>query len=181
LVWLGRPANTASKLTDLANKPAETKERKVVSVAYNKPVPNYASPLPGGLGSLGALTNPFQGALSPLAFANALSGDSSSTDWEWKTETLEGFLSNVRVEYVPPRLVHNNPNFVSLVLMDETQVVRAHTPPILMTASVWKGFRSDRPEDVVVKNGLIKRVYVKTPGYTDAVFGGDVIFPNLRD
>ena len=31
------------------------------------------------------------------------------------------------------------------------------------------------------KHGRIKRVYVKTPGYTDAVFGGDVIFTSLKD
>ena len=34
LVWLGRPANVASKLTDLANKPADTVSIPVVSEAY---------------------------------------------------------------------------------------------------------------------------------------------------
>jgi class 3 adenylate cyclase len=35
LVWLGRPANIASKLTDNANKPAETYQATRVRVAYN--------------------------------------------------------------------------------------------------------------------------------------------------
>ena len=35
LVWLGRPANIASKLTDQANKPAVTTELHPLSVAYN--------------------------------------------------------------------------------------------------------------------------------------------------
>jgi hypothetical protein len=35
LVWLGRPANIASKMTDIANKPAETVEIKGVHVAYD--------------------------------------------------------------------------------------------------------------------------------------------------
>jgi adenylate cyclase len=35
LVWLGRPANVASKLTDNANKPEEAIELEKVNVAYN--------------------------------------------------------------------------------------------------------------------------------------------------
>jgi class 3 adenylate cyclase len=35
LVWLGRPANVASKLTDAANKPEEIIDLQVVNVAYN--------------------------------------------------------------------------------------------------------------------------------------------------
>jgi hypothetical protein len=49
-----------------------------------------------------------------------------------------------------------------------------------MTASVWKGFRSEQPDDLIIKNGLIKRVQVTTPGYDGAVFGGDVIFTALK-
>jgi adenylate cyclase len=36
LVWLGRPANIASKLTDAANKPAETFQGIKVRVLYNR-------------------------------------------------------------------------------------------------------------------------------------------------
>lgn len=42
LVWLGRPANIASKLTDLANKDAETYELAKVMVAYQKPFSTQA-------------------------------------------------------------------------------------------------------------------------------------------
>jgi adenylate cyclase len=35
LVWLGRPANLASKLTDQANKPAEALDAIIVRVAYD--------------------------------------------------------------------------------------------------------------------------------------------------
>jgi adenylate cyclase len=37
LVWLGRPANVASKLTDHANKPKKTANVTKVRVAYNRP------------------------------------------------------------------------------------------------------------------------------------------------
>jgi class 3 adenylate cyclase len=36
LVWLGRPANIASKLTDRASKPEETFDAIIVTVAYNR-------------------------------------------------------------------------------------------------------------------------------------------------
>jgi hypothetical protein len=49
LVWLGRPANVASKLTDLANKPGEGFNVPMVSVAYDPPQG----------GALETLFNPF--------------------------------------------------------------------------------------------------------------------------
>jgi adenylate cyclase len=186
LVWLGRPANTASKLTDLANKPAATRLVKMVNVAYDKPVLDYTSPLLSGLGSLNAPASPFGGLGSLNALASPFQttpsgGTAPRTEWEWKLESLESFLSNVRVEYAPSRLVHVNPKFGSFHLTEQERVVRSSTPPILMTARVWKGFRSERPNDDIIKRGWIKRVYVKTPGYTEAVFGGDVIFTSLKD
>lgn len=204
LAWLGRPANTASKLTDLANKPAETEQVKMVNVAYDQPARNLLAGLFGlATGPAGSLGSPYQpgrnqlsgvfgfaptppsGLGSPYAPSNPFDVPdlpaSPLPDWQWREETLEGFLSKVRVEYVPSRLVHTDPNFGSFYLMERTRVVRARTPPILMTARVWNGFRSEQPDDVCVKSGLFKRVRVKTPGLKEHVFGGNVIFPNLKD
>jgi hypothetical protein len=196
LVWLGRPANTASKLTDLANKPAETEPETMVRVAYNMPVNQLAglfglvapSPFaPSALGSLGsryAPANPFEAALGGLGMLNVPANPNRAPlldEWQWKDETLAGFLSNVRVEYAPSRLVHNDPNFKSFFLTEETRVVRERTPPILMTARVWKGYRSEQPEAPSVKNGWFKQVAVKTPSLTEQVFGGDVIKPDLKE
>jgi class 3 adenylate cyclase len=57
LVWLGRPANIASKLTDIANKPSESVEVDVVHVAYEQ---QYAVDVstPPGLTSFNAFTHP---------------------------------------------------------------------------------------------------------------------------
>lgn len=41
LVWLGRPANVASKLTDLANKPAETVTVTMVRASFDKLFPAF--------------------------------------------------------------------------------------------------------------------------------------------
>jgi class 3 adenylate cyclase len=133
LVWLGRPANIASKLTDLANKPAETAQVKVASVAYDKIVqdsgslfgslfPGLGNPNPFAPASLGGLGNPFAPAssgglgnpsASPFGGLARLLAETTppKTEWEWKVETLEGFLSNIRIEYVPTRLVHTSPSF----------------------------------------------------------------------
>jgi adenylate cyclase len=199
LVWLGRPANIASKLTDLANKPAETKQVKMANVAYDKPAlgqmlsllglgglpPNPSNPFAAALrGTLGGPSNPFAAALggpSGIGLLNAPANPPPGGEWQWKEESLEGFLANVRVEYAPSRLVHNDHSFASFFLVDTTQVIRARTPPILMTAHVWKGFRAESPNDDIVKKGWIKRVPVKVPGYTDAVFGGSVISTSLKD
>jgi hypothetical protein len=178
LAWLGHPANFASKLTDLANKPAETEKVKKVSVAYNKPLPLAA-------GAFGTLNPPSLGVgLSDLfgsgfGYSKSLEEllapvpPSLLPDWQWKTETMQGFLSNLRVDYgQPATLVHKDPNFQSFFLTEEPRVVRRATPPILMTERVWNGYRSERPDAPSVKNGWFKPVSVKTPGLTQAVFGG---------
>ena len=174
LAWLGRPANIASKLTDLANKPAETVQEKVVEVAYDAPAWNQL----GGLFGLGLLNPPPANSLGALL---APGPPPSPSKWQWKEETLEEFLSKVEVKYVPSRLVHTDPNFGGFFLTERTKVIRADAPPILMTARVWKGFRSEQPDDPIIKNGWFKRVRVRTPGLTEAVIGGDVIFSSLKD
>jgi class 3 adenylate cyclase len=180
LVWLGHPANIASKLTDLANKAAVTEEVKVVSVAYERQTQPYVFP---GSGLSSALGGVFGTQNSDNPLARALMGTTTSnSQWEWKDESPEDFLARLSKESWPSyKLVHENPAFRSFFLTGETRVVRAKTLPILMTAKVWKGFRSANPNRDTVKNGLFKRVAVKTPGYAGAVFGGDVIFYGLRD
>jgi hypothetical protein len=77
-------------------------------------------------------------------------------------------------------MTHKNPRFQSFFLLDETKEIRPKTPPILMTARVWTGFRSAKPDDNSVKQSLFQRINVTTPGYTGEVYGGDVIFPSLK-
>ena len=179
LVWLGRPANIASKLTDLASKPAETVQEKVVSVAYEASALNQLQGLlgiapPSTFGGI-APSNPFDFLTSPLNPLAAIPGGrdlaGAPRPWQWRDESLEGFLSNLEVKSFPTRLVHKDPNFASFFLTERTKVVRARTPVILMTARVWKGFRSANSEDAAVRNGWFKPVRVKTPGLAEVVIG----------
>jgi class 3 adenylate cyclase len=200
LVWLGRPANVASKLTDAANKPEESVTVPNVRVAYRMQATigellgsNLGAPFGFGSNALSSLvqppTSPF-GALSPYLettpLSNALQeafGGTAQADgeWQWRDESLEGFLSQVEVEYVPSRLVHKRADFASFYLSSETKMVRGATPAILMTAAVWQGFKKAKPNSNIVKEPLFRKIAVEVSGYSGDVFGGDVVFAQLKE
>lgn len=200
LVWLGRPANVASKLTDAANKPEESVEVPNVRVAYRVQRAigglagaNLGAPFGFGSNALSSLvqppTSPF-GALSPYLQPTPLSdalqraiGASPPVEgeWQWRDESLEGFLSQIEVEYVPARMVHKRADFATFYLSSETKTVREATPAILMTAAVWQGFRKAKPNSNMVKTPLFRKIAVQVSGYSGDVFGGDVIFTQLKD
>jgi hypothetical protein len=102
-------------------------------------------------------------------------------EWKWRTESLEGFLSQVEVEYLPSRMVHKRSDFASFFLTEETKRVREATPAILITAAVWHGFRKAKPNSNIVKQPLFKKVDVQVSGYSGDVFGGNVIFTELKE
>jgi adenylate cyclase len=195
LVWLGRPANVASKLTDAANKPTEYEMVEKVSVAYETRTPPALFGLSAsgmlGLGSAGVSSPAPMGGLLGLGAALGLGGTgtspfgvlntaSSSDKWEWVTETLPSFLSQLEVHYVPSRITHKRPDFGSFFLTSEEVETKASTPPILMTKAVWNGFKTAEPNSSPVQKALFKKVSVTVPGYTDVIFGGRVEFPQLR-
>jgi adenylate cyclase len=196
LVWLGRPANVASKLTDAANKPAEYDTVNKVSVAYEtRKQPGLLSLSAAGmlgLGSAGVSSPPAMGGLLGLDAAAMLGlggtgvspfgilNTASSSKWTWVTETLPAFLSQLEVHYVPSRITHKNPDFGSFHLMNEEVMTKSGTPPILMTTAVWNGFKRAKPDSSSVQKALFEKVSVTVPGYTDVIFGGRVEFPQLR-
>jgi len=173
LAWLGRPANVASKLTDAANKPAEYNSVPRVSVAYENPSPFLPgsglagilciNPSPSLAGS--GLAGVF-GALSPNILATT---EPAGGGWKWVSETLETFVSQLEVQYVPARVVHKSPNFASFYMSSDNVQTRDATPPILMTAEVWSGFRKAEPNNSAVQNSLFKKVNVSVPGYSGQV------------
>ncbi|MCK1619466.1 adenylate/guanylate cyclase domain-containing protein [Bradyrhizobium sp. 159] len=188
LVWLGRPANVASKLTDAANKPAEYATVEKVNVAYEtRARPNLLGLTASGMLGLGALSSPepmggvLGAALTGVSPFGALNSASSGSDsWEWVKESLPVFLSQLEVHYVPSRIVHKRADFGSFFLMSEAVETKASTPPILMTKAVWQGFRRAEPDSTSVQQALFKKVDVTVPGYTDDIFGGQVEYPQLR-
>lgn len=139
VVWLGRPANVASKLTDIANKPSEGIECDKVRVAY---------------------------------------GNIFSVDWYWQNEWPSEFLKNISNS--GGTIVHSNPNYRSHYMTTEYVETRAATPPILMTAPVYRGLKTAHPNVDYVQAGWFSKVVVEVPGYSGDVFGGDVYFTAIK-
>jgi hypothetical protein len=133
LVWLGRPANIASKLTDNANKPSESSDLVMLKVAYN-----------------------YGGQLF------------------WRDEAPHLFIQNFSWDALRGLMVHNDPTFHSFQSMAREHESRVATPSILMTKSVYDGFRSARPNAVELQNGWFQRIQLSLPEYDGEVYGGGV-------
>jgi adenylate cyclase len=168
LVWLGRPANVASKLTDLANKPAESMQVPAVHVAYTQ---QSALGL-FGFTPINALTGGILGAVpAPI-----------SPNWRWQTESMQKFLGDLEVSYTGGKAFrHKDPLFENFFLTTQSILTRAATPPILVTQTVWDAYRAAKPDSPCVTEAFLKPVAVKAPGYSGKVMGGDVIYPALKD
>lgn len=140
LVWLGRPANVASKLTDIANKQSEVITLDRIGVGYK----------------------------------NRTSGEIT-----WEYEWPNNFAKALKPDYYGG-IRHDNPAYQMHFHTTTYHETRAWTPPILMTAPVFNGFRAARPTDDTITNGWFKKVDIEVPGYTGDVYGGDVIFVVFR-
>lgn len=148
LVWLGRPANIASKLTDLANKPEDSFKYTVVRAAFNQSV--------FGLGQL----------LWPT-----LAG---SGQRQWREIYANDFVRQLSSEPGSNRIVHSDPSFASMSHEERTFVRRPKTGPILMTEAVWIGYRTAAPQAPAVANGWFKEITLSVPSYSGKVYSGDV-------
>jgi hypothetical protein len=135
LVWLGRPANIASKLTDNANKPRESYQLVVVNVAYNH----------GG-------------------------------QLVWREEAPHLFIQKFSWNALRGLMVHNDSAFLGFQWMVREHESRVATPPILMSKSVYDGFRSARPNAIELQNGWFERIQLSLPDYNGEIYGGSVIW-----
>jgi adenylate cyclase len=135
LVWLGRPANVASKLTDVANKQSSNAQLTKLSVAYGSP-PNQT----------------------------------------YRSEYPHDFVKSFSFDALAGVMRHQDPRFHSFVSYQESITQGIDTPPILMTQSVYSGFKAARPDAVEIQNGWLKEVPVTIEGYSDRVYGANVIY-----
>jgi hypothetical protein len=139
LVWLGRPANIASKLTDQANKPAITRTLSALNVGYM-----------------------------------------IGTQWVWQMEFGHQFVENLN-SGVFGQLTHKDSRFQSFFPINYEYTERARTPPILMTQSVFEGFKTANPDAKSIKEGWFKKIDFHIDEYKGEIFGGDVIWTQMRD
>lgn len=136
LVWLGRPANIASKLTDAANQPSTsyTVEGLQVGLHYR-----------------------------------------SINDWSWIFQTPNEFVENLIFSYTP-NIRYNNDYFASCFASSESRCHYDSTRPILITESVYNGFKRDNPDDTSIKKNLWVKTNRKIADFSGVVYGGDIIW-----
>lgn len=132
LVWLGRPANIASKLTDLANKTI------VKEISYQTPIVREGYKYPS--------TNEW------IWFA---------TDLEtFLNNHLKKDLENRPGELgYRPVYRHTKDYFQGFYLSskEKNESSTINTPSILMTKEVYEGFKKDNPEADSIKNDWWKK------------------------
>jgi hypothetical protein len=118
---------------------------------------------------------------APLSNYFGMPNSQPASGWRWVEETPREFLSKLDIKRAPPLITHKDSRFESFFVMEDTKEVRPRTPPILMTSQVWDGFRKEKPNDNSVKQSLFKKIKVTAAGYSGEVYGGDVIFPALKE
>ncbi len=161
LVWLGRPANIASKLTDQANK-TTTSTREVVVVGKQKPSEGIVGP--------GYVSNLLSATAAGLPFGYL--GMFDFPPYSYADVELADFVNSLGCDYFSPTIRHHDSQFRSFRIAERVSVRK--TSPILMTKAVYDGFCNVCPDDYTVKNNFWKpepTVSIPTP-----VFGGNVHF-----
>jgi adenylate cyclase len=132
IVWLGRPANISSKLTDRANR-----------TTYN--------------------TTPTVCEGFHYPFTNKYS---------WHETDATDFLSKLKTTS-SPTLKHPDKYFFSF--FQSSRRTSHTTPPILMTKPVFDGFKGANPKGRSITNSWWQAQSVYIPGYSDKIYGGDVV------
>jgi class 3 adenylate cyclase len=136
LVWLGKPANIASKLTDSANKTATSYTKEGIQVGLHYPNIN---------------------------------------DWSWSFKTPKEFVDNLKITY-SPTLIYKDEYFSSCFSTSKTYTNYDSTPPILISESVYNGFKKANPDDNSIKEKMWKIKSRKIPDYSGKLYGGDITF-----
>ena len=138
LVWLGKPANIASKLTDKANRTT------IVTTSTVQEGFHYTS----------------------------------IDEWSWIEVDTPDFLDKLEETYSP---VLRHPNEYFSCFFQSSRTTGQTTSPILMTETVFAGFKAAHPEARSLKENWWKGQSMSIPGYDKKIYGGDVVFTLFRD
>lgn len=157
LIWVGYPANIASRLTDYGGKKIEENYFEVVRNPIN---PRAMRPLFGGFSSL---------------FGGQSSYDPKApyylTTIETVEMTVEEFANNIS-SIRDGQLYMMGGNFIRFA-----KKVRTITfPEILMTASVYNGFKNANPERASIKKNLWVEQKHQIKNVNGKIYGGNVIW-----
>ncbi len=159
LVWLGKPANIASKLTDQAAK-THSENKQIIREMHKIPTPNMS-------GLLG------------LGLARQL-GSSTNQEYIWKDVQVADFLNKLDKKYTlnsSTILTHPDNSFSSFIIANET--VEYRTPPILTTGRIIQQFRKYADANLKIKRKWITQK-ITVPGLSGSVYGCNDTDPVIR-
>lgn len=153
LVWVGKPANYASRITDMANK---TIDEEIIQVKFNPNNPRRHSSIYPSLNSIfGRTYDPN----APL-YLNRI---------DTKDFSKEEFTDNIFM-YTSGELGLIGGKFLGF----EKKKRNIKFPSILITESVLNGLKRDHPDDSTIKNGFWNQQPKKFKNLTENVFGADL-------
>ena len=158
LVWVGKPANYASRITDMANK---TIQEEFIEVNHNPINPLAINPLFGGFA---AITYPFD--LEKNYTQNQPFYLQKKETKIYSKEEFADQLSNSEkgeISYLGGKLIEFN-----------KVVKEVRFPAILITEPVLNGLKREHPEDSTFKRVYWKQQPKKFKNLTENIFGADL-------
>lgn len=158
LVWVGYPANIASRLTDNANKTIKETYYEVVRYPINPAAfyPQFGAGLAAILGQQqiintnvpNYLSRPETVELTPEEFANSISALTSG----------ELFMTGGK-------------------LISFTKKTREYIyPGMLMTESVYNGYKNSNPKDTIITTNLLAEKKHHIKNVSGKVYGGNIVW-----
>jgi hypothetical protein len=159
LIWIGKPANIASKLTDVANKQVKRTYFKVLYNAYN-----FYNLFP----IKGLFSIPYSDQKTKN---DTMFNDSISEDLLTEIEFAEkiGYNDTLGITY-------SGGKFIKFTKEEKTN----NDPPILMTEKVYEEFKAHYPNDNMIKENYLKVQQVIINDYTGKIYGGDVNWTDYK-
>jgi len=158
LVWIGNPANIASKLTDLANKTITNTRFKI---KYKQFIFNLLS-LSGlfpGFKNIPSNQNSYSEELTDGEFDS----ESFISNFDWNSTTNNFTYSGGKIE-----------QFTKIKL-------QSIMSPILMTEKVYTEFKRLNPSRNDVINQYWKEQQNNIKQYNGKIFGGNLIWPSIEN
>ena len=166
LIWIGRPANIASRLTDIANKElSETIFRVTRKLknprAYRHKDQGYTYLPSSLLGPLERVHN------EPLYLDKEETVEMSIEEFSnsiWQSE------STGEITTLNGKMVHF-----------EKDIRNFSQKPILMTQSVYNGFMNETPNHSTISKKYWQEVKADIRDYEGKVWGGDIVWSSVKD